>query len=937
MTTDPERLLSHRGFVRALVRRLLDDEHQVDDVEQQTWMAAMRAGPRDAGKLRGWLGAVARNFARRHVRDEQLRRAREPDGDRPPPERTAHEFLEQEERRREVVAAVMRLAEPYRTVVLLRWFKELPPKEIAKQLGVPVETVKTQLRRGHDRLRVDLDARHGGERRAWVVWLAPLAWPESAAAGTAIGATLTGVVTMKAMAWVTTGVLVVAATVVYLAGDRNDDEASSPPAVAERVDAIPEAPSVEPTVERTARESLESRANVAPETTPDADGAEAGGTLALSGVVITPLGEPVAGAHVTIRRREWAEFSSLDLASSRDERVLLEGETDERGSFRFPLVPGLPVDVAVEAAGYPIEVLASRHAGESLTIRLREGARLFGTVTRARDGLPVEGVYVRGWGYAGGAELFDGHTDERGRYSFDSIAPAQMHVEFRPVREKSPGWMKVHLEPGESRQLDVVLEDGIRVHGRVTDATTGAPIAGAELSHGWTFRRMVTTDADGRFEMPGFGASGVYDIHVRADGYGRTETADMDLDDLHEELELDFALMPGRRVLGRVVDGAGRPVIDAYVAAVSNLYDESDRGNALWSQGTQRSDWRSTRTAGDGTFAIGSLRPDTRHALLVRADGYGVAVVDFPADEHELGVIDVGDVRLASPIVLAGRVRDQHGQPVPRAHVELTGDPAGRFALSGRDEPWFTGYVDERSTVADDSGRFLFRAVAPGRYELHPERGREETGPAVVVVLEEGSGRRDVDLEIQRGLAISGRVEGPFGDDVNQVVVSVTGPGGEMAGMRVVRPDGTFVVKGLDPGTYSLVARPLKGVDAAGGRSLRASEPAVVDAGSSDVLLRLREASVIAGRVVDRNGEGVARAIVTARDASGQKVGGTFTSDLGRFEIDVAPAGRFTVEVQLTRQTTDPGKAFEVIDGPPTTIDDVPAGASDVVVEVELN
>ena len=55
------------------------------------------------------------------------------------------------------------MAEPYREVVLLRFFGELCLAEIAAQTGRPIPTVKTQLRRGLVRLRVAV-AKHGFER-----------------------------------------------------------------------------------------------------------------------------------------------------------------------------------------------------------------------------------------------------------------------------------------------------------------------------------------------------------------------------------------------------------------------------------------------------------------------------------------------------------------------------------------------------------------------------------------------------------------------------------------------------------------------------------------------------------------------------------------------------------------------------------------------------
>ena len=62
-------------------------------------------------------------------------------------EAPADEIVARLETQRRVVDAVMALDEPYRTVVVYRYFDDLPPKEIAARLGVPVGTVKTRLKR----------------------------------------------------------------------------------------------------------------------------------------------------------------------------------------------------------------------------------------------------------------------------------------------------------------------------------------------------------------------------------------------------------------------------------------------------------------------------------------------------------------------------------------------------------------------------------------------------------------------------------------------------------------------------------------------------------------------------------------------------------------------------------------------------------------------
>jgi RNA polymerase sigma-70 factor (ECF subfamily) len=175
-TPDPERLLEHTAFLRSVAAALLQDVSAVDDVVQETWVAALTRPPRSGWKLEAWLGGVAANLARSFRRSGARRSRREAARAQPEALPSAAETVSRLETLRRVVEAVQALDEPYQAVVLLRHFDGLPPREIARRLGVPVETVGTRLRRAHEKLRSRLDAEHGDDRGAWSLLLAP--WVE---------------------------------------------------------------------------------------------------------------------------------------------------------------------------------------------------------------------------------------------------------------------------------------------------------------------------------------------------------------------------------------------------------------------------------------------------------------------------------------------------------------------------------------------------------------------------------------------------------------------------------------------------------------------------------------------------------------------------------------------------------------------------------------
>ena len=187
-----ESLLTHREWVWGLARSLVLDEARADDLEQETWLAALRSPPRSSEAARAWLGSVVRNFARRDHRVGKRRLHRERETARPVAVPSSEETLEQLELQRRLVEAVRNLREPYRQTLLLRYFHGMSPSEIARAKDVPVDSVKTRLKRAKGELRVELDGVYHGDRRAWglaVVALCGLSPDATIPSGVTSGAT----------------------------------------------------------------------------------------------------------------------------------------------------------------------------------------------------------------------------------------------------------------------------------------------------------------------------------------------------------------------------------------------------------------------------------------------------------------------------------------------------------------------------------------------------------------------------------------------------------------------------------------------------------------------------------------------------------------------------------------------------------------------------
>ncbi len=75
--SDPEldALLQHSRWVRALAQSLARDPGLAEDIVQETWVSALRRGPKDDRSLRGWLATILRRHLRQ-VRRGEARRGR---------------------------------------------------------------------------------------------------------------------------------------------------------------------------------------------------------------------------------------------------------------------------------------------------------------------------------------------------------------------------------------------------------------------------------------------------------------------------------------------------------------------------------------------------------------------------------------------------------------------------------------------------------------------------------------------------------------------------------------------------------------------------------------------------------------------------------------------------------------------------------------------
>ncbi|MCR9246098.1 MAG: sigma-70 family RNA polymerase sigma factor [bacterium] len=203
----PESLLDHGQLLRRLAGALLRSTADVDDVVQGAYTAALTQQRPSGWPLPQWLAGVGRNLSRRQLRDRQRRVSAENAAARPDTTRSTVEVIEREELRSLVVDAVMALPDPQRSVVLMRYYDGVPPREIARRLDMPGATVRSHLHRALETLRARLDRDHPRGRAGWTALLLPLAVADSvappvgAAKAFTVGFVAVSVLAMGILAW----------------------------------------------------------------------------------------------------------------------------------------------------------------------------------------------------------------------------------------------------------------------------------------------------------------------------------------------------------------------------------------------------------------------------------------------------------------------------------------------------------------------------------------------------------------------------------------------------------------------------------------------------------------------------------------------------------------------------------------------------------------
>ena len=808
---DAERRLASAGWVRRLALGLAGDVHEAEDLVQDALVVALERReerPAAEGAFGAWFAGVLRHLAWKRRRAEGRRGRREALAARPEAQPGADALHERVSLHQELVDAVMRLDEPYRSALLLRYLDELSPRAIARRLGVPPNTVRTRLQRGRARLRDELDRAHGGRER-WLPGLLALGEAPLPVAGTIAGSLgglwLVGTKTKLALAAVVGVVGLWGGLRLAQRGPETEARVLEAPAVATR--ALADEPRTAATADAPA--AREAVAAQAAEPTPPALA-----TLEVR-VLARESGRPLPRVWVDLRLAG-AERTDLPLRTA---------VTGDEGTARFELPPDRALELATRTEAWIAEEarldVAPLTPGEARTLDVplatEADARFFGRVLDAATDQPLAGAWVRlddlvTWDAAAGgferpgvAEASSG-TDGLFELRLCSWRPGVLRIVREGYGMAMVSASAAFGSPLEPRVVSLEREAALEI--TVVGASEPLRAVVSVPSHHllnesgpWNYRWLpdprweapVQADQTGGARLAGLPPNVPLALRLLAGEETVHESEPLRLDP-GETRRLELVLSAGAGIRGVVVDEAGAPAPGTEVWLVKGAQAETtlfhsyvepfartraDERGAFAFAGVEDGEW----TVGPAsTRAVGApARPD-----LVAGLAHAVRIGPGAAPELEL-VVWRG-------LYVRGRAVGAGGS-----------EPVG-FVTVFASSPGFFGSV---LAMSDAKGDFALGPLVPGDYVVQGRASGAGSHTSAAPVRAK-AGDEGVVLSFARGGSVSGRLlRGPGREDVGfWIAFQPTDSASWPSSWSSPDPsDPTFRRDGLEPGTYTLIAR----------------------------------------------------------------------------------------------------------------------------------
>ena len=528
-----------------------------------------------------------------------------------------------------------------------------------------------------------------------------------------------------------------------------------------------------------------------------ASGAKQAATkVTLSGRVTRKAdGTGVAGALVSLSEKPTLE-GMFNRMRGTDELPLATADKDGRWTLEN-VAPGAYMLGATGAALLPasreISVASTAMTGLDLVLD-GGGAVASGTVSDVLGG-PIPGAKLMVRRNRNNPFTIDpsfvAFTDDKGTYQ---LALPEGEFTFSVTHEEyTPGTRFVEMT-NESLVVDFTLTPGATIRGLVV-TTEGTPVPNANVAASASSRSNVNlaafgigdvTNDKGEFTLDSL-SPGALSLTAVGGGYSTVSPTVVEVG-IGDQLEgVRVIVEKGFSIAGKVVEkGTTKGIAGVRVGVFSIAASEGGMAREP--------------SAEDGSFVIEGLRAAPYMVFAI-----GEQVMPEVGKSVEVVDKDVKDVivEMATGVTITGVV-----QPGTVANVSITPTMVG---LGNMFEMAKSVFVRAES---DETGAFTLNNAPPGAFTLRAEAQDGRAGEVPIVI--ERVDKSGVVVKLDERASIAGRVVDSTGAAVNDVEVHarkhekersnfsfrMTG-GMDGSGVRT-RKDGTFLLVGLDAGTYAI-------------------------------------------------------------------------------------------------------------------------------------
>jgi hypothetical protein len=370
----------------------------------------------------------------------------------------------------------------------------------------------------------------------------------------------------------------------------------------------------------------------------------------------------------------------------------------------------------------------------------------------------------------------------------------------------------------------------------------------------------------------------------------------------------DSQVVFGGRLLGTVRGPAGEPVAQARLQVRRGAGNSGLAALQLLANGPpDPAQMWTTHTNAAGEYSLPAVPPGDNYVITASHPDYA------PCEVSMVRVGNQGDTRrdiaLTEGFVVLGYVRDFNtGQPIAKARMRLVD-----LMLSTL--PPDDARVVAATTESDETGLFRFDHVAPGMRSL----SAAADGYGAQSVNDVSVGQQPTvsrDFRLQPGVTMLGQVVSPSRQGIGGArITALSDSGVSSQGRAVSKPDGSFEIKELTEGTYSLI------VEAQGWGTQRQNR---VEANAQDVVVEMIQQGSVEGQVKDRaSGQPVTsflamvRGVIPNSQVYGRRVGSQDVKNdaQGRFSINGLDNGQYVVEIQAQGYAPTYSAPFEVTQG----------------------